>query len=1342
MRVHEANEFTPMPDDEEPLVVHRHAGPEGATGLNIVIFVHGLGGDRYGTWGEFPAYLFKDLQKLGVDIALYAYHTLWKRFGLTASIELEQEADIFADVLRDLPKRYGRIVLIGHSMGGLLAKAAIKSLIDRDNRAALQRIAGLVLMATPQTGSLKMPGFLGALSADARALKPHGAFVTRLVETFQIRVNATPAPDGSGRFHIPAWAVIAPADQWVDRLSAGLAIPDDHTKKVRGSHTSIVKPSHQGNDAYEFVRNALERCFAPPAGPVNAQPAAPAALSAVPSSSPFADFGFPAPVMSATSTLAVSQAAQRPPLDELFEVITDPDDVLDALFHTEQSDPIRPSSVDYIPDREGTDDVQEAIAAALREAAGRLLICGREGIGKTREIAEYARAACAKNWKVLRARSDRDALLGPVPSLPASLIDSHLLILVDNLHSRILGGADQEVPYAERLEQLLRSLDRHLPGDVRALVTTRDEPYFQQQVGYRDDEQRWRSFGLFRLPQHTEKGLQQMLTALAERAGVAVDPADVPKLIENSDRKPETIFINVNEARRKETPLTAHTWWPSEGESWRDRFISARGKHAGVERIAQALRLLQEIGLPARVPYVAAVARAAGEPDPHSAINVLLDIGLLGSRRGRLAPFSAEQLGQQLGSDAKLNVADYREALETAIRANAPDVAASDLVALAIGLLGGKLAKEADEVASDAIGLAGDHPRAFRVRAYSRFQMQRLAEAETDLSKALEIEDDTDTRFMRGTIRNMLIRSQDAIEDLDAAIRQGRDDASVYVQRSGAHLALGLLPQAEADQTAAIERGETAGMAFFMRGIIRQQLHDFAGAEADFTVAIERGTAMRKFAAAIQDWSFNDAPAVPAAPEGEQAYVRALRGLARLVLERWPEAEEDFTAAIDGNAAGEVAAMVAATAKSSIPMMEKAAAEFKRGGDLGPMLYAWRAATRLRQNRLKEANDDFDAAEAKGLGRAELNNLRGQALAIAEQYAEADQCLTVAIDGGKGDMIGHSLRGFARLELGRPAEAEQDFDAAARLGRNDVWLHFNRGRALRSLDRYADAERELDAVIASGMHNAGFFSARAELRGAQEKWAAAEEDYRSAIAAGRDDAGVRYLLASTLSQQGRYAEAESELDSALKLADDSDLREFRGRVRLLQNNPAGAIEEFDAVLAKEPKDAETLRLRGIARYVQRDWTGALRDYESAAAVSPDVPDIRGACVMARLQIGDLDDAARDCAEIEKIDRKGSETSGYYGALHLVRGDADAALPRLAAAAEADRNWYGWLGIAWLMKGETEKARDVYRREAQHRSPADNVIRRHDLELCVARHPERFAAAEVQAALAAIRAELA
>jgi pimeloyl-ACP methyl ester carboxylesterase len=175
---------------------------------------------------------------------------------------------VLAEHIRDLDHEdfaYERVVLMGHSMGGLICQGAICNLIESQMRTAdgelvVARIAGLFLMATPQAGSLRSPNWAVPWSSDARILAPHSEYVKKiqvcLASRVQVSINE---PASSNRFRIPTYALIATGDRWVDSFSSKLGLPRDQIKTIHGSHTSLVKPSTRAADGYRWLLNSLQQ---------------------------------------------------------------------------------------------------------------------------------------------------------------------------------------------------------------------------------------------------------------------------------------------------------------------------------------------------------------------------------------------------------------------------------------------------------------------------------------------------------------------------------------------------------------------------------------------------------------------------------------------------------------------------------------------------------------------------------------------------------------------------------------------------------------------------------------------------------------------------------------------------------------------------------------------------------------------------------------------------------------------------------------------------------------------------------------------------------------------------
>ena len=121
-------------------------GRVGTKGL--VLLIHGLGGDKT-TWGNFPELLRADAQIAArFDVAVYPYTT--GVFGRGPGIaELARELDTWLGLSQR--KRYSSIVVLAHSMGGLVAKQLVVDRLQQRREVTVRRI---LAFASPQLGAL------------------------------------------------------------------------------------------------------------------------------------------------------------------------------------------------------------------------------------------------------------------------------------------------------------------------------------------------------------------------------------------------------------------------------------------------------------------------------------------------------------------------------------------------------------------------------------------------------------------------------------------------------------------------------------------------------------------------------------------------------------------------------------------------------------------------------------------------------------------------------------------------------------------------------------------------------------------------------------------------------------------------------------------------------------------------------------------------------------------------------------------------------------------------------------------------------------------------------------
>lgn len=242
-----SNDRLGLKPSDPPLVIARRRG--GVIGTRLIVLVHGLGGDRITTWGNMPEWLFEDLESEDVDIGLFGYRSGHKRLFRLNSAPFAAQAQLLADTIRH--GDYTQIVLVGHSMGGLVCKQAVRHLNDLGAEDALGKLRGLILLASPALGSRRAPRFFGFFSGDADVLAVHSQQTTDIQRFWNAQV-ASAVP----KIMLPTYAAHGLYDKLVGEASALLDVPVENTTTVAADHTSICKPESRNDPAYVWTRNS------------------------------------------------------------------------------------------------------------------------------------------------------------------------------------------------------------------------------------------------------------------------------------------------------------------------------------------------------------------------------------------------------------------------------------------------------------------------------------------------------------------------------------------------------------------------------------------------------------------------------------------------------------------------------------------------------------------------------------------------------------------------------------------------------------------------------------------------------------------------------------------------------------------------------------------------------------------------------------------------------------------------------------------------------------------------------------------------------------------------------
>lgn len=203
---------------------------------NLLLFIHGWRGDATQTWKQFPALAATDSALAQYNVWSVDYPTfMFKRnlrVGALASPlnRALEKADAF---------KYQRVVIIAHSMGGLISRQIV---IIRRLNGQDAKVAKLIEVATPHLGG--KPALIARTLGVSDELADDMVAGSGFLSTLTANWNAlSPRP--------ATFCVGSPQDAVVSQASATYQC-DRLDYYTSGGHTDIVKPSDR-TEAYYYV---------------------------------------------------------------------------------------------------------------------------------------------------------------------------------------------------------------------------------------------------------------------------------------------------------------------------------------------------------------------------------------------------------------------------------------------------------------------------------------------------------------------------------------------------------------------------------------------------------------------------------------------------------------------------------------------------------------------------------------------------------------------------------------------------------------------------------------------------------------------------------------------------------------------------------------------------------------------------------------------------------------------------------------------------------------------------------------------------------------------------------
>ncbi|UEM40638.1 ABC-three component system protein [Pectobacterium aquaticum] len=233
---------------------------------SLVLFIHGLKGGS-DTWSfnksiSFPILLCGDIELENYDIACFEYFTnftnlfgnktgmLRRLFNNTKKREINLPVSEISQLLvteMDLHLgQYNNIIIIAHSMGGLIAKSCILKLINYERS---RNIKGFISLAVPHFGST-IANIMSSLVTKNIQISDLSVFSNETDALNRDWLNANNLPK--------AKFVYGTNDNIVKKQSAlPLHIQEKDYIAVNEDHQSICKPESIENNVYAVVKKFI-----------------------------------------------------------------------------------------------------------------------------------------------------------------------------------------------------------------------------------------------------------------------------------------------------------------------------------------------------------------------------------------------------------------------------------------------------------------------------------------------------------------------------------------------------------------------------------------------------------------------------------------------------------------------------------------------------------------------------------------------------------------------------------------------------------------------------------------------------------------------------------------------------------------------------------------------------------------------------------------------------------------------------------------------------------------------------------------------------------------------------
>lgn len=232
------------------LIVDLSHMSSGTKSNKVIIFVHGLSGSSEGTWGKMIELFRCDPAFREYALDSYEYPTCKVNWAFWKTMPgIPELSDGLSTFIQAFHSDKTSIVLIGHSLGGLVLRHYIANLFKKSMAGT---ISAAIMIATPHTGAAlgKFGNSLSFRHTHLRQLsKGSDILLANLADWNNLRIEEK----------IETLYVTGGMDSIVEGSSSKPFHGDERAKNlIKYGHIDVIKPEHAGDIRFVTVKKFIE----------------------------------------------------------------------------------------------------------------------------------------------------------------------------------------------------------------------------------------------------------------------------------------------------------------------------------------------------------------------------------------------------------------------------------------------------------------------------------------------------------------------------------------------------------------------------------------------------------------------------------------------------------------------------------------------------------------------------------------------------------------------------------------------------------------------------------------------------------------------------------------------------------------------------------------------------------------------------------------------------------------------------------------------------------------------------------------------------------------------------